>query len=116
MATSVTPPPTPEKSLSKAEFPMQVAKSLQGIISYLTKKHGGNIHEKGIVTITSKSVLNDDPKYALKSVADFASDSYFHSKNEPGQWICWDFREMRVIRRRQASHPASPRSLARSHF
>jgi hypothetical protein len=41
---------------------MKVAESLEGIISYLTKKHGGNVHEKGIVTIASKSVYDDDPK------------------------------------------------------
>jgi hypothetical protein len=29
------------------------ARSLDGIISYLTRKHGGNVHDKGIVTITS---------------------------------------------------------------
>jgi hypothetical protein len=78
---------------------MTKAESLDGIISYLTKKHGGNDHDKGIVTITSKSV--DDPECALKNVAlqnvaDLTSDSYFQSKDEPGQWVCWDFREMRV--------------------
>jgi hypothetical protein len=75
---------------------MKEAKSLDGIISYLTQKHGGNVHEKGIVTITSKSVLRDDPDCALKNVADLTSDSHFDSKNEPGQWVCWDFGEMRV--------------------
>jgi hypothetical protein len=84
------------------------AKSLDGIIAYLTKKHGGNVHEKGIVTITSKSV--PDPRHALANVADFTSDSSFLSScsekrwdgdewvpvHEPGQWVCWDFREMRV--------------------
>jgi hypothetical protein len=78
------------------EICMNEDNSLDGIISYLTKKHGGNVHEKGIVTITSKSVRNDDPKYALKNVADLPFDSRFYSKNEPGQWLCWDFREMRV--------------------
>jgi hypothetical protein len=80
------------KSLSKAEFPMQAPDSLEGIISYLTKKHGGNVHEKGIVTITSQSAYPD----ALKHVADLTSRTGFDSTNEPGQWVCWDFREMRV--------------------
>jgi hypothetical protein len=71
------------------------AESLDGIISYLTKKHGGNVQEKGIVTMTSKSDWND-PDYALKNVADLTSDSRFYSKNKPGQWVCWDFREIRV--------------------
>jgi hypothetical protein len=74
---------------------MKAAKSLEGIISHLTKKHGGSVQEKGIVAITSKSV-DADPKYALKNVADLTSDALFSSKNEPGQWACWDFREMRV--------------------
>jgi hypothetical protein len=43
----------------EVEFPLKEAKSLEGIISYLTRKHGGNVHDKGIVTITSKSVASD---------------------------------------------------------
>jgi hypothetical protein len=107
----------PEKPQSKVEIPMKSptpvdrswdkkkrdaikkeneAKSLDGIVSYLTKKHGGNVREKGIVTITSKSVYSVDPGDAPTTVADLTSDSYFWSKGEPGQWVCWDFREMRV--------------------
>jgi hypothetical protein len=98
----VQPTPTPSassepaKSQSKVEIPMKSAKSLDGVISYLTKKHCGNVQEKGIVTITSKSVWNDDPDYAPKNVADLTSDSRFVSQDEPGQSVCWDFREMRV--------------------
>jgi hypothetical protein len=65
-------------SPSPVELAMKEAKSLDGIISYLTKKHGGNIHEKGIVRTTSKS------------------GSFDFSEHEPGQWVCWDCREMRV--------------------
>jgi hypothetical protein len=72
---------------------MQAPESLEGIISYLTKKHGGNVHEKGIVTITSKSV---NPRYPPTNVADLTSDRWFNSKKEPDQWVRWDFREMRV--------------------
>jgi hypothetical protein len=75
---------------------MKGDKLLEGIISYLTKKHGGNVGEKGIVGITSKSVRDANPKYALKNVADLTSDLTFDSKDEPAQWVCWDFREMRV--------------------
>jgi hypothetical protein len=93
---SPSPTPSAAKSPNKIEIPMKAANSLDGIISHLTQKHGGNVQEKGIVTITSKSVINDDPKYALKKVADLTSDSDFWSNSEPGQWICWDFGEMRV--------------------
>jgi regulator of replication initiation timing len=94
-----TPKPSPssqqEKLVKKIDFPLKEENSLEGIISYLTKKHGGNVHAKGIVTITSKSV-DDDPKLAPKNVAELTSESGFMSKDEPGQWICWDFHEMRV--------------------
>jgi uncharacterized coiled-coil protein SlyX len=87
------PPVCPSKSLKAVEFPLQEAKSVDGIISYLTRKHGGNVHDKGIVTITSKSVNDDD---VPRNVADLTSHSSFWSNYEPGQWICWDFHEMRV--------------------
>jgi hypothetical protein len=79
----------------EVEFPLKEAWPPDGIISYLTRKYGGNVHDKGIVTITSKSVYKDDPEWALRNVADLSSD-YFNSKDEPGQWICWDFHERRV--------------------
>jgi hypothetical protein len=90
------PPISLSKSLKAAEFPLQEANSLDGIIFYLTRKHGGNVHENGIVTIPSKSVYKDKPSYAARNSADLTSESSFWSKNEPGQWVCWDFHEMRV--------------------
>jgi hypothetical protein len=32
----------------------------------------------------------------VRNVADLASFSYFWSKDDPGQWLCWDFHEMCV--------------------
>jgi hypothetical protein len=88
---------SPPKSLKEVEFPLKQAKSVDGIISYLTQKHGGNVHDTGIVTITSKSVYWDAPWCALRNVADLTdTDSAFDSKEEPGQWVCWDFHKMRV--------------------
>jgi hypothetical protein len=89
------PRPEPEQSMSTVEIPAKVAKSLDGIISYLTTKYGGNVHDRGIVTVLSRS-SHDDPKLAVRNVADLTSDSRFYSKDEPGQWVCWDFRQMRV--------------------
>jgi hypothetical protein len=69
---------------------------LQGIIWNLTNECGGNVHEKGIVTLTSKSVYDDDPRGALKNLVDLMSEDAFMSKTVPGEWICWDFHELRV--------------------
>jgi hypothetical protein len=87
--------PSATKSANKIELPMNQAGSLNGIISHLMKKHGGNVHAKGIVTTTSKSV-DDDLWNALTNAANLTSNLRFFSKDEPGQWFCWDFREMRV--------------------
>jgi hypothetical protein len=70
---------------------MQADKSLDGIISYLTKEHGGNVHEKGIVAINSKSLAHGRPSYV-----GIRGPGFFISQNEPNQWISWDFRKMRV--------------------
>jgi hypothetical protein len=64
------------------------------IILALTQKHGGNVHTKGIVTITSLSVFADSRDFAPMKVADFGWDTIFVSKDAPGQWICWDFHKM----------------------
>jgi hypothetical protein len=90
------PRSSPEKLQNRLDFPMNRATSLDGIISYLTKKHGGNVHEKGIVTLTSKSFCGD-PVFALQHVADLTSEANFCSGNEPGQWFCWDFGALRVF-------------------
>jgi hypothetical protein len=74
---------------------MLAAVSLEGIISYLTKKHGGSVHDKGIVEITSKSV-DGGRTYGPMHVADLSSDSFFRSQNGPDEWICWDFGKMLV--------------------
>jgi hypothetical protein len=78
------------------DLPFTEANPCDGIIAYLTRKHDGNIHNKGIITITSKSVWSREPTDAVGNLPDFAFDRHFKSKNERGQWVCWDFREMRI--------------------
>jgi hypothetical protein len=66
---------------------------LNGIIAYLTRKSGGNVHGKGIVTITGCKERSDGP---AKNAADLTVDSYFCSLNEPNQSLCYDFKNMGV--------------------
>jgi hypothetical protein len=92
-----TPPPSPKPAPSRTEveIPMPAANSLKGIIRYLMGTvEGGNVHEKGIVTLTSKSP--GAQRHALRNVANLADGLDFRSADEPGQWVCWDFHEMRV--------------------
>jgi regulator of replication initiation timing len=60
---------------------------LDGIIAFLAKSYGGNVYDNGIVTITPQS-----------RVAAFVQPEALPvlSESEPGEWICWDFHEMRV--------------------
>jgi hypothetical protein len=83
--------------LSRGSFPLTREMSLDGIISYLTRKHDGNVQDKGIVLMTSKSARSDDPRLTLRNVTVLTDDSQFWSEDQPGQWVCWDFRELRIL-------------------
>jgi hypothetical protein len=63
---------------------------LDGIISYLTKKHGGHVLDRGIVSITASSSQNPQ-SYPLRNLADFENQSMFYTQNLPNSWICYDF-------------------------
>jgi hypothetical protein len=74
---------------------MKENKSLDGIISYLDRVHGGDLLVKRIVTVTSKSI-GYVRAFGTKHLADPNADTTFVSENEAGQWVCWDFRERRI--------------------
>jgi hypothetical protein len=42
------------------------------------------------------SMIFNNPYYAVRNIADLGIFSHFCSTDEPGQWICWDFHEMRI--------------------
>jgi hypothetical protein len=67
-------------------FGLNEADPLQGILDNLTWKHGGNLQEKGIISITSKSGEESE----LKRLFDLRSESSFRSADERDQWVCWD--------------------------
>jgi hypothetical protein len=64
------------------------------MISYLTRKHGGNVHDKAIVTILQNRLMMITPGVLcgislISLMTSFSAECFFH----PG---CWDFHEMRV--------------------
>jgi hypothetical protein len=77
-------------------FDYDVSTPLEGIIAHLARKYGRNLHENGIVTVTTASPQTGDPMDSPENVLDLASTSAFYSANAPGQWICFDFHEMKV--------------------
>jgi hypothetical protein len=100
LKSAPNPPPTsaapiaapPAVRLPKdGVFVMKAPRSLDGIIAYLTAKHGGNVSAKGIVTITAKSYES-----LAQNVAELKEQTSFYSAGSSGQWLSWDFRERRV--------------------
>jgi hypothetical protein len=90
----VRPPYVPTRQV---DCPANTDAPLDGMIAYLTQSRRGNLYERGIVTVTVKSILrDDDPMIAVKNLVDLNSDGYFASKDEAGQWICWTFRDIRI--------------------
>jgi hypothetical protein len=73
--------------------PFDASDPLNGMIAYLVRKHGGNLHSKGIVTVTA---ANSRAPYNPENLMGSAPGPGFHSFATPDQWICWDFHEMRV--------------------
>ena len=73
--------------------PPLISPKLDGIIAHLTRDYGGNVHDKGIVNITVKDVEFGHPKW----VAELETESFYRSGIGENQWICYDFKERRVI-------------------
>ena len=69
-------------------------KLFDGIIAHLTRKCDDNVHDKGIVNVTASSAIGGNPP---KNAVDPDQSRKFWSENEPNSWICYDFKERRVI-------------------
>jgi hypothetical protein len=76
-------------------FSFKRSELLDGMIRYLTKKHGGNVDRKRVVMISSNTATFASRSWP-SNAADFDFDSYFPLPEEPGRFIRWDFGQMRV--------------------
>jgi hypothetical protein len=77
------------------ECPLQQSFPLSGIISHLTSKHGGNVDDLGIVAVTASSCHRSP--YLAKCAVDMIDDTAFGSVDSPNQWLCYDFKVLRII-------------------
>ena len=68
----------------------QATDPLDGIIAQLTRECGGNVHENGLVIVTSSG------RDELKNVVDLGSNSSLMTHDSPNSWICYDFKGRRV--------------------
>lgn len=65
-----------------------------GIIHKLTEENGGNVHNKGIVNVTSSSISNSRFDYYAVDLND--ENFYFCSDNKEDSWLQYDFKNFRV--------------------
>jgi hypothetical protein len=82
-------------------FSFKSASPLNGIISYLSHECGGNVVEKGIIRVFGSTQYDSSRNYDERKIVDMNPDTYFHTNSDPnskdrGQWICYDFRRMRI--------------------
>jgi hypothetical protein len=66
----------------------------EGMIAYLTRLCGGNVCDRQRVHTFSDTIHSS---YVPKNVADFSSDSLYHSANSPNQSIGYDFTDNQSI-------------------
>jgi hypothetical protein len=74
-------------------FEFKKGGEFSGILSHLTTKCGGNVHEKGAVNITSSGGQGNK----CWQVADHGWNNYWISQNIPNSWICFDFKDKSVF-------------------
>jgi hypothetical protein len=69
---------------------------LNGIIHNLTEECGGNVHDRGVVAITSTAPYSALTSYAAKNIADWTTESFFDSADVANMWVCYDFKNRKV--------------------
>ena len=88
----------PEPVARPGEFVFCDMRPHDGIINHLRQEHGGNVHTSGVVEVTASSThAYNSPDAAIH---DHKSDIYrdtFMSEDQPNSWICYDFKQRRVI-------------------
>jgi hypothetical protein len=74
------------------------------MISYLTSKYGGNVSDEGIVNVSGSTTYGSN---VAKNAVDLLATSYFYSRNEPNQWLCYDFKNRKIRPTHYAFHANS---------
>jgi hypothetical protein len=77
------------------DLPFRDSAPLDGVVAYLSRECGGNVHERDVVGISASSGRSG--RDAARNTADLTADSVFVSANMPHQWLCYDFKMRRVL-------------------
>jgi hypothetical protein len=93
----VFPPDPNDRSLRQwVECRYAGDRLLNGIIGHLSRKHGGSVVDKGVVSVTASTV--GSPKlYPLRGLTDFHCGlRFFCTLNTANSWVCYDFGSGRI--------------------
>jgi hypothetical protein len=74
------------------EFEFSEGGAFSGILSDLTKKCGGNVHENGIVNITSSG----DNRNNCWQIANHGWTDCWISQNDANSWVCFEFKNSQI--------------------
>jgi hypothetical protein len=70
---------------------------MNGIIAHITRKHCGDVHDKGIAMDYAQSIYTENDMLAMRNLPPRTPFVFVSmSPDDSGQWICFDFKEMRV--------------------
>jgi hypothetical protein len=97
MACGRTPTPWHLDPICQSWCPRRPTLYPSGFIMHLTMANSGNLHRMAIVTVTSSSVCEDNPKWAPENTLQFDGLRSFRSRDFPYQWICWTFHYRQVL-------------------
>lgn len=88
----------PKKEEEIKTFSLQPGNEFQGIFHYLSSTKSGNIHDNGIIEVTSNNLRSSsDSKYHPKNVVDSNNNTTQYMANGGNEaYICFDFKEKRV--------------------
>ena len=94
--------PAPPTLGRRSEYVYRESSKLDGIIASLTRRFCGrrdsDVHSEGIVNVTASSQQDGRLWGPASGAVKLESDgAFFWSKCEPNEWICYDFKERRVI-------------------
>jgi hypothetical protein len=89
----VSPDASTARSVTGRAIGLKRDSPLDGIIAYLTSKCGGNVHERGIVTVTGSSNSSRAP-----TVADLQNraSNFQSAVSESNPWVCYNFKNLQV--------------------
>jgi hypothetical protein len=82
--------------LLTGSFPLIPGSPLNGIIHHLTLECGGNVHDRGVVSITADRPWDDSSGCAAKNIADLEANSVFYCADAADMWVCYDFKARKV--------------------